>query len=99
MKGRTPAEKKILKGKGNNLEQSTLKSILNQTVKKAVFIIELDDIAWILNLRGSDTEYSPMFYSFLWISDSETILFVNQDRPNFEHIRSYLNKLNVIVKD
>lgn len=37
----------------------------------------LDDIAWLLNLRGNDTEYNPVFYSFLIVEFDEVKLFVN----------------------
>ena len=31
-------------------------------------ITTLDDIAWALNLRGSDIEYNPVFKSYLVVS-------------------------------
>lgn len=31
-------------------------------------ISQLDDIAWLLNLRGSDIPMSPLFKSYLWMS-------------------------------
>lgn len=31
-------------------------------------VASLDDIAWILNLRGADVDYNPVFYSFLIIT-------------------------------
>jgi len=33
----------------------------NDSGLRGLFIAELDDIAWLFNLRGSDTEFSPMF--------------------------------------
>ena len=40
----------------------------------------LDDVAWITNLRGDDIDNTPLFYSYLFIDDSRSILFVNKDR-------------------
>lgn len=37
----------------------------------------LDDIAWLLNLRGNDVACSPVFLSYLACSASEVLLFVN----------------------
>ncbi len=39
----------------------------------------LDDIAWILNLRGNDIEYCPLFYSYLIILRDEAYLYANID--------------------
>jgi Xaa-Pro aminopeptidase len=42
-------------------------------------ITTLDDIAWLLNLRGSDVHCNPVFYSFLLLSKERVTLFVNKD--------------------
>lgn len=39
------------------------------------FISAVDDIAWILNCRGADVEYNPVFLSHLYIDNNQTILF------------------------
>jgi Xaa-Pro aminopeptidase len=40
------------------------------------FISTLDDIAWVLNLRGSDVDFNPVFLSHLLIGPEEATLFV-----------------------
>jgi Xaa-Pro aminopeptidase len=40
------------------------------------FISTLDDIAWVLNLRGSDVAFNPIFLAHLLIGPSQAILFV-----------------------
>lgn len=45
---------------------------------RILIVTELDTIAWILNLRGSDVEYNPIFFSFLIITKNETVLFCNK---------------------
>lgn len=40
-------------------------------------ITTLDDIAWLLNLRGSDISYCPFFISFCIVSAGQTDLFVD----------------------
>lgn len=47
--------------------------------KKATghFISALDDIAWILNCRGRDVEYNPVFLAHLYIDHSRTVLFID----------------------
>lgn len=41
----------------------------------AIVISELDAIAWLFNLRGSDIEYNPVFYSYAYIDSDNAILF------------------------
>jgi Xaa-Pro aminopeptidase len=43
----------------------------------AQLISALDDIAWTLNLRGSDVEYNPVAISYLVISRDAVRLFMN----------------------
>lgn len=43
-------------------------------------VCSLDDIAWILNLRGSDVEFNPVFLSHLLIDEQKATLFVHQDK-------------------
>ena len=40
-------------------------------------ISALDDIAWILNLRGSDVEYNPVFLSHLILTEGQALLYVD----------------------
>lgn len=40
-------------------------------------ISSLDDIAWLLNLRGSDVEYNPVFLSHLILGETHVLLFVD----------------------
>lgn len=42
-----------------------------------IIISELDTIAWLLNIRGSDIEYNPVFYSYMAISSESIILFTD----------------------
>ncbi|WP_454666191.1 aminopeptidase P family protein [Acinetobacter calcoaceticus] len=44
------------------------------------FISSLDDIAWVLNARGQDVEYNPVFLSHLYISEKQAVLFIDADK-------------------
>lgn len=54
--------------------------------KKAAghFISALDDIAWILNCRGRDVEYNPVFLAHLYIDHSRTVLFIDDAKLSTE---------------
>jgi Xaa-Pro aminopeptidase len=44
------------------------------------FISTLDDIAWLLNLRGADVNYNPVFISHLLLSPDSATLFVDSHK-------------------
>ena len=44
------------------------------------FISSLDDIAWLLNLRGSDVHYNPVFLAHLLLSADQATLFVLEEK-------------------
>ncbi len=40
----------------------------------------LDEIAWLLNLRGSDVPYNPVFQAYVLLSQEEAFLFVEDSK-------------------
>jgi len=40
----------------------------------------LDEIAWLMNLRGSDVNYNPVFHAFLIVSQDYVSLFLNPNK-------------------
>lgn len=73
--------------------------VLKDNKGDALVISALDEIAWLLNLRGNDITYNPLFYSYLIINaNKEVILFVDSSR--FEDgVFEYLTKNNITVVD
>ncbi len=57
-------------------------------------ITSLDDVAWILNIRGNDIEFFPLVLSYLIITMDEAHLFINEDKLSDE-IKSNLKKNGV----
>lgn len=43
-------------------------------------ISALDDIAWLLNLRGNDIAFNPVFLAHFLLNDTQAILFVDKDK-------------------
>jgi len=51
----------------------------------AVHIISsLDDVAWTLNLRGSDVQSNPVFLGYIVITKNDAILFTDLDKLEVE---------------
>lgn len=63
----------------------------------AIFVPMLDEIAWTLNLRGSDVECTPVVVSYLYLSRNEKVLFIDEDKLDAEVI-SHLSNAGVSVK-
>lgn len=53
---------------------------LNEKKADYAFISSLDDIAWTLNLRGSDIDFNPVFISYLLVSQDKAYLFTSLKR-------------------
>lgn len=45
-----------------------------------LLLTSLDDIAWLLNLRGGDVRYTPVFYSYLLAGRKSVVLFTEKRR-------------------
>lgn len=58
----------------------------------------LDDIAWTLNLRGSDVHCNPVFVSYLLITSRHATLFVDGAKLD-DGVREYLKGEGVDIAD
>ena len=56
---------------------------------EGILLSTLDDIAWTLNLRGSDVHCNPVFVSYLLLTVHKCILYVRPDKLTPE-VKTYL---------
>lgn len=61
-----------------------------------MLVSSLDDIAWTLNLRGTDVHCVPVFVSYLLIASDKVSLFVDEAKVSSE-IRAYLESNGVSI--
>ena len=61
-----------------------------------MLVSALDDIAWTLNLRGSDVHCNPIFVSYLLISTTRVILYINKVKLT-PAVESYLSENGIEV--
>ena len=47
---------------------------------KGYMLTALDDIAWLLNIRGSDVNYLPVVYSYVFVTENEAHVFANAEK-------------------
>lgn len=63
-----------------------------------LLITALDEIAWLLNLRGSDVDYTPVVIAFAYVSEDERVLFIDSEKVTSE-VMDHLKKYGVKIKD
>ncbi len=96
------AESKI-----ERVRQTLLDRIKNEKLKikdgnadacpAGIVISQLDDIAWLLNLRGSDVHCNPVFVSYVLLTLNDVTLFIDSEKLD-ETVRNYLKGIGVKVK-
>ncbi|KAL1123453.1 hypothetical protein AAG570_002533 [Ranatra chinensis] len=59
----------------------------------ALVITALDEIAWLLNLRGSDIPFTPVFISYVLLTKNATSLYLKQEVTH--EIKDYLQRNNI----
>lgn len=73
---------------GSKLER--IRKALRTLHADGMLVSALDDIAWTLNLRGTDVHCNPVFVSYLLISSSEATLYIDKEKLTAE-VEEYLH--------
>ena len=75
-----------------------IRQALREKHADGMLMAALDDIAWTLNLRGSDVHCNPVFVSYLLISSKSVILYINKVKLTPE-VYAYLRAEDIMVED
>ena len=73
-----------------------IRQALREKHADGMLMAALDDIAWTLNLRGTDVHCNPVFVSYLLISSKEVTLYINKEKLTPE-VSAYLKAEGVGV--
>ena len=73
-----------------------IRQALRQKHADGMLMSALDDIAWTLNLRGTDVHCNPVFVSYLLISSKNVTLYINKVKLTPE-VETYLKAEGVEV--
>ena len=79
-------------------KMTRIREALRQLHADGMLMAALDDIAWTLNLRGTDVHCNPVFVAYLLISSKAVTLFVNQAKLTAE-VSDYLKSEGIQVED
>ncbi len=64
-------------GEDSVVKISKVRDYLSKIGAEALVICSSDSICWLLNVRGSDNEFSPIIMSYLYFSMNDIILFTS----------------------
>lgn len=66
---------------------------INAELKKVdadgLIIVTLDAVAWTFNLRGNDVDYNPVTVAYAYVSEKETVLFIDPEKLTDEIAEAY----------
>ena len=83
-------------GEGVSSKIERIRKALRASHADGMLVSALDDIAWTLNLRGTDVHCNPVFVSYLLIASDKVSLFVDEVKVNAE-VRTYLETNGISI--
>ncbi|XP_026465025.1 xaa-Pro aminopeptidase ApepP-like [Ctenocephalides felis] len=83
-------------GKSSSDKIADIRCKMKENGVDLLVVTLLDDIAWLLNLRGYDISCSTVFYSFLFLAMDNLILFINKKKLDCK-VLSHFNCENLKV--
>ena len=85
-------------GEEANDKIERLLKVLEDNDATAMLVTALDDIAWLLNLRGNDVAFTPVAIAFAYISRNNRELFIDESKVTDE-VRQHLKACGVRVRN
>ncbi|GAB0092317.1 Xaa-Pro aminopeptidase ApepP [Sergentomyia squamirostris] len=77
----------------------SIRSSLQEKQAEVLVVTALDEIAYVLNLRGSDIPYNPVFFAYLIITLKEVFLFIDNSKlPHDFTVHESDNEVKIDVK-
>jgi len=75
---------------------SRLRDAMQKAGANKHILLTLDDIAWLLNIRGADVSFVPLTLCYAIISHNDVQLFIDEAKLSAD-VKAYLNEHNVKV--
>lgn len=75
-----------------------VRTALEERHCQALVISALDEIGWLLNIRGKDVDYTPCLISYVVVEMQKCTIFVAPNKLD-DAARAYLQRIDVCVQD
>lgn len=85
-------------GKSMNQKLDEVRTVMQQHQADLYIVSTLDEIAWLLNIRGTDIDYNPLVISYLIVEQKKCTLFVGEGKLTPQTIQ-FLLANNVYLSD
>ena len=83
-------------GKAAAEKIADLRAVMKDKNADAHILTGLEDIIWLLNIRGNDVPCNPVVLSYAVVTQKEVSLFINGETLGDE-VRNYLEKIGVVI--
>ena len=92
-------EVQLLEFAGESAESKIerVRQALREQKAEGIVISQLDEIAWLLNMRGSDVHCNPVFVSYVLLTLDDVTLFIDSEKLD-ETAENYLKSIGVKVR-
>lgn len=87
-----------LSGKSTEDKLIDINKMQHKAGADCTILSALDEVAWTFNIRGTDVAYNPVVISYAFVSEKESVLFVNPKKIPAE-IAEHLKKEGVTLAD
>ncbi|KAK1933217.1 metallopeptidase M24 family protein [Babesia divergens] len=97
-------------GLSTDVKLSEIRRQMSESEADAIVFSELDEIAYVLNLRGSDSDVSPIFYAFFILEKQAATLVYHVYSPFIyrlfiepckltDDVKTYLKSHNIAIQE
>ena len=83
-------------GKERAVKIADVRAQMKQLKVNYHLLTSLDDIMWLLNIRGNDIKYCPLLTSFAIIGESQILLFVDESKIPLK-LAGEFDKLKIVM--
>ena len=84
-------------GESTTSKLQRVRDVMKEAGANYHVIATLDDIAWLLNIRGNDVMYSPLVLCYAVVSMKKVYLFIEESRLD-DKVKETLSKDNVVLR-
>ena len=85
-------------GQSSKKKLKILSNLLKKNKIDLLFVSAAENIAWLLNIRGRDSDYSPIPNSYLFVNQKQNVYFFCKKGQIDENLKKKLGN-NVILID
>ncbi|MCK5820658.1 MAG: aminopeptidase P family protein [Bacteroidales bacterium] len=84
-------------GRSRTNKLTDVRELLKKTGATHYLVCTLDEIAWVMNLRGTDVTFNPLFVSFVLLSQDTAVLYMD-DRKLTEPLKQNIEEDGIKIR-